>query len=1112
MKRFLRLTVLLIVCQLHATPFETISDVKKYAKSLTENIKPDNNDWLRPDFSSFYRKRIPSWWSRVASRLKGGQEWTFKGFEQLLTQVNQNRKHELVGTAFGEKLTPKKDDTFYIWGDLFSAFHSLVRDLEYLYEQGIIDEKFIIKDPSHYFVFNGDVIDGSAYVLDTLTLVLRLMANNPQQVIYTRGYTEKEERWHNYEMMREIKVRSVSYEKGSQQINKLIDTFFYSLPSGLFLTQEKDDQIDVVVLSSNDKISERFDQNILGKLPDSTQDRGFFPFAIVRQKLKKKMVFKAFITGEDRSVSYHISNGLARIGAIEGASRWMVFSSPTQRNQTLYKFDFDAFAQLNIANGMDAWTIDLVNRKVGTDEPFKQAATYNLISGVKISKDFQAQDDKEFYFGATMDLSKSASPIGKKVREGLLTTFQKARDNREVPGVTPQLSIVDDEYTPQKTRTAVENLVNKGINIMIGSQGSPSLEAYLDLVKEGKVLVLFPFTGAPIFRKPDLTHLIHYRGSYIKEGQELIRYALKNLRSKKIAIFYQDDSFGRGALEGAIRALKAAGVTSYIAVPHERNTTDYKQQIDKIVAFNPDTILFSSVSLAIRSLIRQMGVQYFAGKKLLGLSVYEDAFERFLRDKGLQFTIIRMVPDPATSKLEIAKEYRALMDKNNLSYDKLSFEDFINASILFEILRKIDGPITHEKIIKTAEGFKKYPFKGLVLDFNPETRELSDTLWIDTGVGPWIPIKRTDIEAQEKQEEKEGWQIGSILDLSGGTKGLGRGVKQGIELRLEKAREEGMKPLPVITIVDDGYEPARTRKEVEAFIKTGIRTFLSPSGSPTLMSYLDLVELGDVTVLFPVTGSPLFRNPKLRNIINLRSSYFNEGEVLADYALNSMSGKKIVALYQDDAFGKGLMDGARSVLQRNNASFIELSYKRHQTLFDRQVAEVAKFKPDTILFLSTATVAKDFIRQYGIRKMVSIHILGNSDLGEAHFIDYARDLGLKFVYVNAVPNPKTSLLPIVQQYRQASDKIGKSYDTFALEGYIATDLLLHVTRPMGENITREKIVDALMQIKNQEYKGLMLNFNPANRTLLHSLWLDTGKPDWVMVSTIKNNKTAPPAA
>lgn len=1112
MKKYLIIVLLCAAFNLHAGVFETLSDVEKYAKSLTENITPDNKDWLRPDYSSFYRKRVPGWWKSLFSRVAGGQEWTFKGFTQLVHQVKSNRSHELVGKDFGEKLTPSTRDRFYIWGDLFSAFHSLVRDLAYLHKEGIIDEKFVIRDPSYYFVFNGDVIDGSAYVLDALTLVLRLMANNPKQVIYTRGYTEKEERWHNYEMMRELKIRSVGYEKGTHALNQHIDTLFSTLPVGLFLTQESKEQIDVVVMSGNDRISERFDKNILGKLEEVTEKRAYFPLEVSRQKLKKKLVFKAFITGEDRSVSYHMTNGLTRIGAIEGASRWMVFSSPTKRNQTLYKFDYDAFARLNVTNGMDAWTIELFNRKVGTQDEFQQAALYNIISGVKISEKDVARKDKEFYFGATMDLSKSASPIGKRVKEGLRATFQKARDNREVPGIIPQLSIVDDEYTPQKTRAAVEGLLDSGINIMIGSQGSPSLEAYLDLVKEGKVLVLFPFTGAPIFRKPDLSHLIHYRGSYIKEGQELVRYALKNLRSKRIAIFYQDDSFGRGALEGAIRALKAAGVTSYIAIPHERNTTDYKQQIDKIVAFNPDTILFSSVSLAIRALIRQMGVQYFAGKKLLGLSVYEDAFERFLRDKGLQFTIIRMVPDPATSQLEIAKEYRALMDKDNLSYDKLSFEDFINASILFEILRKIEGPITHEKIIKTAEGLKKYPFKGLMLDFNPETRELSDTLWIDTGVGPWIPIKRTDISEAKEVEKKEGWQIGSILDLSGGTKGLGTGTKSGIELRLEQAQEEKMTNLPSITIVDDGYEPARTRKEVENFIKQGIRTFLCPSGSPTLMSYLDLVELGDVTVLFPITGSPMFRNPKLRNIINLRSSYFNEGQVLAEYSLETLQAKKIAVLYQDDAFGKGLMDGARSILQRKNANFIELSYQRHQSILDRQVKEVSEFQPDTILFLSTAIVAQDFIRQYGIKKVVPMNILGDSDLGEAQFINYARDLGLKFVYVNAVPNPKTSQLAIVKQYREAAQKLGQAFDTFGLEGYIATDLLLHVTRPMGSDITREKIIDRLMQIKNQEYKGLILSFNPDNRTLLHSLWLDTGKPDWIMVSTAKNNKTEPPAA
>lgn len=179
-------------------------------------------------------------------------------------------------------------------------------------------------------------------------------------------------------------------------------------------------------------------------------------------------------------------------------------------------------------------------------------------------------------------------------------------------------------------------------------------------------------------------------------------------------------------------------ITDFVEIPHERNTIDFKKQVEALKKANPDTILFSTNATPIRGIIRQMGVEFFSGKKLLGVSVYEDAFEEFLKNKGLKFVLIRMVPDPEKSDLQIAKEYRAAADAVGMKYDKVSFEQYINASIFFELLKRIEGVATKEKIIDAAQRIKNHTFKGLKLDFNPETRELSPVLWIDSGTRPWI--------------------------------------------------------------------------------------------------------------------------------------------------------------------------------------------------------------------------------------------------------------------------------------------------------------------------------------------------------------------------------------
>ncbi len=1093
---------LILISPLHGNSFTTLAQAQAYAKIHPEYVKPDNSDWLNPDFGSFHQKMLPTLFQRIWMRFGfSTKAWNFREFERLLHDITVSRQEIELKGEFAERLTPKTGDKYIIWGDLYSAFHSLVRDLTFLQQQKVIDNNLKIK-PGYYFIFNGNIIDGSPYGLETLTLVLRLMKANPTQVIYTCGYYETEERWQNFGLMEELKIRFGEYTEKYKEIAVKLSQFFVSLPLGLYLTHEKKKTLDVVVVSSNKKVSQRFNDRNLAGLLDVQGDRGYFTYKDERTLPAKDINIRAFITGEDRSISYHLTEGLTMIGAVEGAIRWMVFSSPTERSQNLYKFQYDAFVKLNINNGMDKWSIALFNQEAKERKGFTKSAIYNLVSGHTVRGKNDISDAKDFFFGSTMDLSKGASPIGKRVEEGLQLAFDKARSEKMVPHVMPRLTTVNDEYTPQKTRTAVEDFIAKGTSILIGSQGSASLESYLDLIEDEKVLVLFPLTGSPLFRKPSLSHLIHYRGSYIREGEELINYAIKSLKARKFVIFYQDDAFGRGALEGARLALKEAGITDFLEVPHERNIVNYAKQADLISDFNPDTILFSTNTLPIRGLIHQMGVQYFAGKNLLGLSVYEDAFERYLKDIGLSFVLVRMVPDPKVSDLPIAQEYRHWADAYNLSYDKVAFEQFINANILFEILKHIKGPITKEKVIAFAENMKNYPMKGLVLNFNPETRELSDILWIDPGnEGEWIKESTWDLKKAKKKTAQEQLRFGSLMDLSKGIRSQGKAVKAGIELRLHEATENKLQRVPTITIVDDQYDPKITRREVEKFIKERIDLLVCPMGSPTLESYLDLVKKGEIAVLFPVTGAPIFRVADLTGIINLRASYATEAKVLSGYALDQVKAKKILLFYQNDAFGKGLLNAAHEVFKtRNFGDSLDVAYERNVDDFTTQADQARKYNPDTILFFSTATATRNFIRQFGLKKAATIKMLGNSDIGDTSFIAFAKSTGLQFVYLTVVPNPVDSKLPIVQEYRDQSQKNNVVLDIFSLEAYIGIDILLEALRLIEGDITKEKIIATLTSFKAKKYKGLTLNFDPANRTLLHSLWINTGTPDWQMIN------------
>jgi len=364
--------------------------------------------------------------------------------------------------------------------------------------------------------------------------------------------------------------------------------------------------------------------------------------------------------------------------------------------------------------------------------------------------------------GTTLDLTRGLKSESTKVLCGLEYVFNKVNKEGGINGRKIKLTPMDDEYTPDKARENIEILLNKvKTGLIVCPAGTPTLNAYLDLVKEGKVLVLFPITGTSIFRKPDLRNLIHLRASYYDEGYVLTKYVIEKLNAKNIAFFYQNDASGLDILRGARDALKEKGIKDGLEVPYERNDVDFSAAVKKIKGANIDAIGFFSTSTAAEALIRQLGLEEVKRKKLFGISDLSISdFKNFIKDRQLHFIIAHVVPCPekraANKKKELAiiKQFQDDVEKSEgrLLLDCQCLEAYLAASLFVKVLKQIKGDITFNKIIEKFEAMKEYNFGGLPLNFDPETRQLLHNLWLDTGKEEWIKVETNKKVIEEKKQ------------------------------------------------------------------------------------------------------------------------------------------------------------------------------------------------------------------------------------------------------------------------------------------------------------------------------------------------------------------------
>ncbi len=198
-----------------------------------------------------------------------------------------------------------------------------------------------------------------------------------------------------------------------------------------------------------------------------------------------------------------------------------------------------------------------------------------------------------FTFGCTLDLSKTSAPLGKRLREGIELRINKENLQGGIKGHPLKIIFLDDNYTPRLAKQNVETFISQyHTSTIVCPLGTPTTEAYLPLAVEKKIAIIFPYTGALIFRKPTLSHVVNLRPSYAKEAQALITYAYTALQGRKFAIFYQDDSYGMGPLLAAREALKKYGISSWVEAPYLRNNPNIDEPAKKILNFNPDVILF----------------------------------------------------------------------------------------------------------------------------------------------------------------------------------------------------------------------------------------------------------------------------------------------------------------------------------------------------------------------------------------------------------------------------------------------------------------------------------------------------------------------------------------
>lgn len=692
----------------------TLENLIRYTRKTNEFPNPSNSNWNNPDYSkanaSQARCVVCNNLLSIATLHQYNRNIIFfpELFVGMLTEFLERPDMQQDPIL---NFTIQKDTQFVVFGDLYGAFHSLVRDLVKLKSLDLIDNELKIKKPNCFLIFNGNVVDGSPFILETLTVVIALLLRNPGRVFYLKGPHEDHQLWHSYQTYTELKIKTEHiFKQASKALFNYMDLFFKKLPSTIYL-EDKDHQF---LRISHFKLNEE-------------QNNSAFEEDVI-----------VMIQGLKRSITYQISTGLELLTPEKGICKWSMLSCPTRSFKNLYNFSKDTFLIIKSHKNMKQWTMRLYSQDVEQLSGYSEY-NFNLVYGMKLEEHNGGNKinyKKEIVIGSTLDLSKTSAVLGERLYQGLNLSITQKNARGGIRHAPIRHIVLDDQYTPYIAKKNVEQLMQQyHTNLILSPVGTPTMEAYLPLIKKQQILVMFPLSGATIFRHPSLTNTIHLRTSYATEAKVLIQYAVEALGIRRFVLFYQDDSYGLASLEGARDVLHSYNIKDFLETSYQRSNPNIDACADEITKFNPSAIFFFSTHVPSRALVKELGVSKLTDIKLFGVSFLTDVFRKFLNEKGLQLIISRVMPDINAIHLPLVREYHAALEEN--FFDGVPSEDslegYIDASLLMTVLESIKPPYTNEKIIAEFEAMKNFNFKGMLLNFDPMTRELYKEVWIDTG-------------------------------------------------------------------------------------------------------------------------------------------------------------------------------------------------------------------------------------------------------------------------------------------------------------------------------------------------------------------------------------------
>ena len=276
---------------------------------------------------------------------------------------------------------------------------------------------------------------------------------------------------------------------------------------------------------------------------------------------------------------------------------------------------------------------------------------------------------------------------------------------------------------------------------------------------------------------------------------------------------------------------------------------------------------------------------------------------------------------------------------------------------------------------------------------------------------------------------------------------------------------------------DDAYSPPKAVEQVRKLVEGDEVLFtFQIIGTPSNAAVQKYLNAKKVPQLLASTGASRFSDPQNAPwTIAYNPNYQSEARIYAKYILKNHPDAKIGILFQNDDLGRDYVTGLKAGLGDKAATMIvgETSYELSDPTIDSQIVKLKSLGADLLYDASTPKFAAQAIKKVADLGWKPIHILDiNASPVSATLKPAGLEISKDIISTNYGKDPGDpqwkddaglkAYFAFMDKYYPEGDKL----NTVNIYGYSTAELLVHILRQCGNDLTRENIMRQATSLKN----------------------------------------------